>query len=378
MVTNVHFNHAVKSEQNLVEDLVVESLRMYGHNCYYLPRKVIDEDTILGDVSESKFEDAYEVEMYLDGNEGFEGEGELYSKFGIETRESAEFIISRRTWERFVSLDANLATGLRPNEGDLIYFPLSDSLFEIKFVEHKNQFYQLGKLYTFKMSCDLFEYSGEKFDTELDILDTSIELAQAAALELTLADTPTLRDFIQGESISQMVYPGIVISGIVSSWSEDTNKLTVSSIKTTDTGDPATYNTFLTTDVTAGNLEMEASSEGDRIIMSGTGQEGYFIDFEDSTVIVSIPSYITDGTTGTDNIIDHNSNSFLLESGTATDSSEHDYIVVEDSLASRRNITSIASDLTISTDPGAFNLELETDADGIIDFSEGNPFGEAT
>jgi len=378
MATNVHFNHAVKSEQNLVEDLVVESLRMYGHNCYYLPRKVIDEDTILGDVSESKFEDAYEVEMYLDGNEGFEGEGELYSKFGIETRESAEFIISRRTWERFVSLDANLATGLRPNEGDLIYFPLSDSLFEIKFVEHKNQFYQLGKLYTFKMSCDLFEYSGEKFDTELDILDTSIELAQAAALELTLADTPTLRDFIQGESISQIVYPGIVISGIVSSWSEDTNKLTVSSIKTTDSGDPATYNTFLTTDATAGNLEMEASSEGDRIIMSGTGQEGYFIDFEDSTVIVSIPSYITDGTTGTDNIIDHNSNSFLLESGTATDSSEHDYIVVEDSLASRRNITSIASDLTISTDPGAFNLELETDADGIIDFSEGNPFGEAT
>ena len=378
MATNVHFNHAVKSEQNLVEDLVVESLRMYGHNCYYLPRKVIDEDTILGDVSESKFEDAYEVEMYLDGNEGFEGEGELYSKFGIETRESAEFIISRRTWERFVSLDANLATGLRPNEGDLIYFPLSDSLFEIKFVEHKNQFYQLGKLYTFKMSCDLFEYSGEKFDTELDILDTSIELAQAAALELTLADTPTLRDFIQGESISQMVYPGIVISGIVSSWSEDTNKLTVSSIKTTDIGDPATYNTFLATDVTAGNLEMEASSEGDRIVMSGTGQEGYFIDFEDSTAIVSIPSYITDGTTGTDNIIDHNSNSFLLESGTATDSSEHDYIVVEDSLASRRNITSIASDLTISTDPGAFNLDLETDADGIIDFSEGNPFGEAT
>ena len=228
------------------------------------------------------------------------------------------------------------------------------------------------------MSCDLFEYSGEKFDTELDILDTSIELAQAAALELTLADTPTLRDFIQGESISQLVYPGIVISGIVSSWSEDTNKLTVSSIKTTDTGDPATYNTFLTTDVAAGNLEMEASSEGDKIVMSGAGQEGYFIDFEDSTSSIVIPSYITDGTTGTDNIIDHNSNSFLLESGTATDSSEHDYIVVEDSLASRRNITSIASDLTISTDPGAFNLELETDADGIIDFSEGNPFGEAT
>ena len=378
MPTNVFFNQAVKSEQNLVEDLVVESLRMYGHNCYYLPRTIVNEDTILGDAANSSFDDAYEVELYLEGVEGFEGEGDLYSKFGVEVRDQATFIISRRTWERFVSLDVNLVTGLRPNEGDLIYFPLSKSLFEIKFVEHENPFYQLGKLFVFKMSCDLFEYSGEKFDTEIDVLDTNIELAQAAALELTLANTPTLRDFVKGESISQMVYPGIIISGVVSSWSENTNKLTVSSIKTTDTGDPATYNTFLTTDTTLGFIEMEVTSEGDRIVMSGAGQEGYFINFEDHTAEIAIPSYITDGTTGTDNIIDADSNSFLLESGTAVDSTEFDHIVVEDELASRRSITSIASDLTLSTDAGAFNLDLETDADGIIDFSEGNPFGEAT
>ena len=378
MPTNVFFNQAVKSEQNLVEDLVVESLRMYGHNCYYLPRKIINEDTILGEAANSSFEDAYEVEMYIEGTDGFEGEGDLYAKFGVEVRDQATFVISRRTWERFVSLDANLVTGLRPNEGDLVYFPLSKSLFEIKFVEHENPFYQIDKLYVFKMTCDLFEYSGEKFDTEIDVLDTSIELAQAAAVELTLADTPTLRDFVQGESVSQMVYPGIVISGVVSSWSEDTNKLTVSSLKTTDTGDPATYNTFLTTDTTEGNIEMESTSEGDRIIMAGAGQEGYLIDFESGTSSIVIPSYITDGTTGTDNIIDNDSNSFLLEVGTLTDSSAHDYIVVEDSLASRRDISSIASDLTISTDPGAFNLDIETTADGIIDFSEGNPFGEAT
>jgi len=378
MATNVFFNQAVKSEQNLVEDLVVESLRMYGHNCYYLPRKIINEDTILGDAANSSFEDAYEVEMYIEGTDGFEGEGDLYSKFGVEVRDQATFVISRRTWERFVSLDANLVTGLRPNEGDLVYFPLSKSLFEVKFVEHENPFYQIDKLYVFKMTCDLFEYSGEKFDTEIDVLDTSIELAQAASVELTLADTPTLRDFVQGESVSQMVYPGIVVSGVVSSWSEDTNKLTVSSLKTTDTGDPATYNTFLTTDTTSGYIEMEATSEGDNIIMAGAGQEGYFIDFEDGTSTIVIPSFITDGTSGTDNIIDDDSNSFLLESGTLTDSSAHDYIIVEDSLASRRDITSIASDLTISTDPGAFNLDIETTADGIIDFSEGNPFGEST
>ena len=378
MATNVFFSQAVESEQNLVEDLVVESLRMYGHNCFYLPRTIVNENTILGEAANSTFDDAYEVEMYLEGVEGFEGEGDLYSKFGVEVRDSATFVISRRTWERFVSLDVNLATGLRPNEGDLIYFPLSKSLFEIKFVEHENPFYQLGKLFVFKMSCDLFEYSGEKFDTEIDVLDTDIELAQAAAVELTLADTPTIRDFVQGESVSQVVYPGIVISGIVSTWSEDTNKLTVSSLKTTDTGDPATYSSFLTTDTTEGNIEMEATSEGDNIIMAGTGQEGYLIDFESGTAEITIPSFITDGTSGTDNIIDNNSNSFLLESGTAVDSTAFDYIVVEDSLASRRNIISIASDLTISTDPGAFNLDLETDADGIIDFSESNPFGEAT
>ena len=378
MPTNVFFNQAVESEQNLVEDLVVESLRMYGHNCYYLPRTIVNEDTILGDAANSSFDDAYEVEMYLDGVDGFEGEGDLYAKFGVEVRDSATFTISRRTWERFVSLDANLATGLRPNEGDLIYFPLSKSLFEIKFVEHENPFYQLGKLFVFKMTCDLFEYSGEDFDTSIEALDTSVELAQAAAIELTLVDTPTIRDFIQGEAISQLVYPGIVISGVVSSWSEDTNKLTVSSIKTTDTGDPATYNSFLITDTTAGYIEMEATSEGDNIIMAGTGQEGYFINFEDGTAEVIIPSYITDGTTGTDNITDNDGNSFLLETGTVTDSSIYDHIVIEDSLASRRNITSVSSDLTLSTDPGAFNLDIETEADGIIDFSESNPFGEAT
>ena len=378
MTTNVFFNQAVKSEQNLVEDLVVESLRMYGHNCYYLPRTIVNEDTILGDAANSSFDDAYEVEMYLDGVEGFEGEGDLYAKFGVEVRDSATFTISRRTWERFVSLDINLATGLRPNEGDLIYFPLSKSLFEIKFVEHENPFYQLGKLFVFKMTCDLFEYSGEKFDTSLEALDVNVELAQAEAIELTLADTDTFRSFVQGESVSQLVYPSIIISGVVSSWSEDTNKLTVSSIKTTDTGDPATYNSFLTTDTTAGYIEMEATSEGDNIIMAGTGQEGYFINFEGSTAEVIIPSYITDGTTGTDNITDDDGNSFLLETGTVTDSSIYDHIVIEDSLASRRNITSVGSDLTLSTDPGAFNLDIETEADGIIDFSESNPFGEAT
>ena len=376
MATNVFFSQAVQTEQNLVEDLIVESLRMYGHNVYYLPRKIVNEDTILGDAADSSFEDAYEVEMYLEGVEGLEGEGDLYSKFGVEVRDTATFIISRRSWERFVSLDANLATGLRPNEGDLIYFPLSKSVFEIKFVEHENPFYQLGKLYTFKMTCDLFEYSGEDFDTNIEALDTDLELAQAAAIELTLADTPTLRDFVVGETISQQLTPTVVITGTVSAWSETSNKLTVSNIKSNDSsGD---YQSFMVTDTSDGHIEMEDTSRGDKIIL----QTGHFIDFENGTAGVEFPSYITDGSTGTDNI--------NLETGTVVgdfgisletgsgDSSVYDNIVLEDSLASRRSISLIAAEETLPTDAGAFNLEIETDADGIIDFSESNPFGEAT
>ena len=378
MATNVFFSHAVKTEQNLVEDLIVESLRMYGHNCYYLPRNIINEDTILGDAADSSFEDAYEVEMYLEGVEGFEGEGDLYSKFGVEVRDTATFVISKRSWERFISLDANLATGLRPNEGDLIYFPLSKSVFEIKFVEHENPFYQLGKLYTFKMTCDLYEYSGEDFNTGVGALDTDLDLAQTSGIELTLANTPTIRDFVVGETVSQLVTDTIVITGEVMSWSEDTNRLNIGKIKTTDT--TGTYNTFVLTDTTAGRIIAEDTLDGDLIAMSGTGQEGYYIDFEDNTATVTIPSYITDGTTGTDALVQETTtvDRIILESGTGADQSPHDYIAVEDSLASRRSIDTVGSEQELSTDAGAFNLDIETDADGIIDFSEGNPFGDAT
>jgi hypothetical protein len=376
MATNVFFSHAVQTEQNLVEDLIVESLRMYGHNCFYLPRSIVNEDTILGDAADSSFDDAYEVEMYLDGVEGFEGEGDLYSKFGVEVRDTATFVISKRSWERFISLDANLATGLRPNEGDLIYFPLSKSVFEIKFVEHENPFYQMGKLFTFKMTCDLFEYSGEDFNTGVGALDTDLDLAQAAGIELTLADTPTIRDFIVGETVSQLVTDTVVITGEVVSWSETTNKLYISKIQTTDT--TGNYQSFVLTDTTTGRIIAEDTLDGDLIALSGTGQEGYYIDFEDGTATLTIPSYVTDGTTGTDALVLETTtvDRLILESGTGFD--QTGYLSVEDSLASRRSIGSVGSAIELSTDAGAFNLDLETDADGIIDFSEGNPFGDAT
>lgn len=232
MPTNVFFNHAVQTEQHLYEDLVVESLRMYGHETFYLPREIVDEDSILGEDIQSKFGDSYSVEMYIENTDGFEGEGDLFSKFGVQVRDTATFIISLRSWERFISLDSNLATGLRPNEGDLIHFPLSGSLFEIKFVEHENPFYQVGKLFVFKLQCELFEYSGEDFDTGNINIDL-VEDQQAYTIEMTM-NSGGSGTYYANENITL----NSVVVGEVVSWSPSDRKLTIKdNTKTLQVGD---------------------------------------------------------------------------------------------------------------------------------------------
>ena len=227
MPTNVFFNHAVQTEQHLYEDLVVESLRMYGHETFYLPREIVEEDSILGEDIQSKFGDSYSVEMYIENTDGFEGEGDLFSKFGVQVRDTATFIISLRSWERFISLDSNLATSLRPNEGDLIHFPLSGSLFEIKFVEHENPFYQVGKLFVFKLQCELFEYSGEDFDTGNINIDL-VEDQQAYTIEMTMNSSGS-GTYYANENITL----DSTVVGEVVSWSPTDRKLTIKDNTTT-------------------------------------------------------------------------------------------------------------------------------------------------
>ena len=227
MPTNVFFNHSVSTEQQLYEDLVVESLRIYGHETYYLPRQIIEEDTILNEDVQSKFGDAYSVEMYIENAEGFEGEGDLMSKFGVQVRDQATFVISLRTWERFISLDSNLATSFRPNEGDLVYFPLSGSMFEIKFVEHEDPFYQVGKLFVFKLRCELFEYSQEDFDTSVIAID-QIEDEQAYSLSMTMG-SGNAKDYVANENLTKS---GTVVAEAVSC-NQPTSKLLAKDIITT-------------------------------------------------------------------------------------------------------------------------------------------------
>jgi len=252
MPTNVFFNHAVGSEQNLVEDLVVESLRLYGHEVYYLPRKIVDEDSLLGEDPSSKFDDAYMVEMYIENTEGFEGEGDLLSKFGVEVRDQCTFVLAKRTWDRFISLDHNLVTTFRPQEGDLVYFPLGNQVFEIRFVEHENPFYQLGKIFVFKLSCETFEYSHEEIDVGIAELD-NIEDQFSYQVQMTLTDGGT-GTFQVGETVTQTVATGYTVTGNVVKWEGNTRKLYINNIKYSDTGVPTTYNMFKKTEGNAGNV----------------------------------------------------------------------------------------------------------------------------
>lgn len=223
MPTNVYFNHAVQTEQHLYEDLVVESLRFYGHDVLYLPRTIVEEDSILNDDVQSTFGDAYSVEMYLENVEGFEGEGDLVSKFGVQIQEEATFILSLRTWERFISLDSNLATSLRPNEGDLIYFPLTGSMFEINFVEDQDPFFQMSKMFVFKMRCSLFSYGGEDFDT-----GTAADLVEAdSAYTIELTMNTGSGNYIHGENLTTVIDSATVTVGEVVLWQPQSRKLTI-------------------------------------------------------------------------------------------------------------------------------------------------------
>ena len=220
MATNRYFKQKVRSEQNLFEDLVIESLQMFGQDVYYLPREIVNKDKIFLDDVPSRFSDAYKVEMYIENTEGFEGEGDLFTKFGIELRDQATFIVSRKRWVQLVGKRLEVAN-FRPREGDLIYLPMSESMFEIRRVETETPFYQLKDLPTFRLQCELFEYSGEDFDTGVDtIQDVETENSFKYHLEL---DSGGGR-FIQGETVTQ-VFDTYNMTGEVAFASDSANTL---------------------------------------------------------------------------------------------------------------------------------------------------------
>ena len=252
MPTNVYFDTGTKPEQHLYEDLMIEQLRIYGQDVFYIPRTLVKEDELFGEDTLSKFDDAYQIEMYFENVEGYEGEKEIMSKFGLQMNEDVTFVVARRRFEQLVSHDSNLIVKTRPNEGDLVYFPKVKKVFEISFVDHDDPFYQIHNVPAFKLKCKTFEYSGEDIDTgitEIDAIETD-------------------------NSLDQLVY-----------------QITMEQSSST------TYNEGLELEDGTGNLEQEGSTDnligenetgGDQIVLE-TGdyiiQEGYVVDTIDENAM---------------------------------------------------------------------------------------------
>ena len=306
MPRNVYFSQAVKSEQNLYEDLIIESLGIYGQDVYYIPRTLVNRDNILGEDPASKFDDAYLMEMYIENTEGFEGAGDLYSKFGLEIRDDATFIVSRRRWESRIGVFSSNLVDPRPQEGDLIFLPMTNSFFEISFVEDDSPFYQLSNLPVYKMQCQLFEFNDEEFDTGVAEIDTkTAQSAYQLSMDINITGG---NHYEVGETVRQTVSTGVVVFGEVvarTKVSDTISQIYVANIGVTGSTE---YKTFIQSNSVA-------------LIGDNTAYVGYINAIYDS---------IADTTSGR----------------------------------------------VLSTDKSAQNMDFEIDADGFIDFSESNPFGD--
>jgi len=196
MARNTYFSQGSVGEKDLYEDMVVEALGIYGQDVYYIPRDIISSDDIINETIESKFTDSYLVEMYIENTDGFDGDSDLLGKFGLEIRDQVSLIVARRSFSR-ATRGSDM---VRPKEGDLIYIPLSKSLFELKFVEHEQPFYQLNNLVVYKLQCELFEYRGEDIDTGLGLID-DVQTIHEATTSIGITYTSTTK-FEIGEEVN--------------------------------------------------------------------------------------------------------------------------------------------------------------------------------
>lgn len=309
MPRNVYFSQAVKSEQNLYEDLIIESLGIYGQDVYYIPRTIVNRDSILNEDPASTFDDAFLMEMYIENAEGFEGEGDLYSKFGLQIKDTATFIVSRRRWDDRVGPFSSQVENPKPMEGDLVFLPMTNSFFEINFVEDEQPFYQLSNLPVYKLECSLFEYNDEDFETGVESIDTA---TAKAAYQLPMDITITGGNhFTVGEIVEQIITPAsggtpaVRVFGEVQQRTKSSDilsKIWVSNIGSDGTTETKTFTTGATI----------------------TGKESGF-----TGTIATIYSDVTNQT------------------GTSW-----------------------------AADEESQNVDFEITADGFIDFSESNPFGD--
>ena len=179
MALNPHFLQGSRGEQRLIQSLVNEHLKIYGIDVTFIPRKFVNQSTIIEEVTASKFDDNFLIEAYVENYDGYAGAGDVLTKFGMSLRDEVTLVISKERFEEFIApfmdADDDIELSSRPREGDLVFFPLGQRLFEIKFVEHEEPFYQLGSNYVYKLKCELFEYEDEVIDTSIEAIDTQVD-----------------------------------------------------------------------------------------------------------------------------------------------------------------------------------------------------------
>ena len=274
---NFYFSDKVRSEQNLYEDIIIESLKMYGQDVYYLPRTLIGEDKILGDEVPARFGSAHKIEMYIENTEGFDGEGDLFTRFGVEIRDEATLIVSRRRWIQQVQRLDETVSSVRPLEGDMIYLPLSHKLFQITHVEHEQPFYQLSNLPVFKLRVQLAEYSDEDLDTGITEIDEGERIVGFTYI-LTLDASEASSTFTVGDTIQQNLATS-TITGEVSLWQSSTLQLHIVHTGSTDGNFhewiPGTISNISVTPTTTHTV----ASVGESMKQSANEQNNQFEDF---------------------------------------------------------------------------------------------------
>ena len=270
MALNTYFSQGTTGEQDLTQSLVNEQIKMFGKNVYYIPRTLVKNDTVFGEDTMSKFDDAFEIEAFIEDNSGFRGDGDMFTKFGVQIADQVTFVISRTRFTEAVDDNTTLIVEGRPNEGDLVYFPLANKIFEIQFVEYEVPFFTLGKQYTWGLRCELFQYSDEDIDTGITEVD-AIEVNYANAISVNVAEGGS------GDFVAEEIVTGgnSNVTATVKSWNSATRQLVVYnrsgifSIPETLTGNTssaawtsATYNTLNNTnDESQSNWAIETQSD---------------------------------------------------------------------------------------------------------------------
>jgi len=402
------------SEKRLYEDLIIEGLQIYGHDCYYLPRTLVNRDIILGEDVSSKFTQAALIEMYMETTEGFAGQQEIINKFGLEIREDTTFTVAKRRWQNAVDDPHTLIVEGRPNEGDIIYMPLMNSFFEIQFVEDQEPFFQLGNLPVYKLRVTRWEYSSEKLDTGITDVDaaedkyTLDQLAHQFSLEQGLFNataSATVTDYavssitvnyagegytsaptvtisapgtpvratatanlsgdgvntisVTNGGIGYLTAPTVTITG--GGGSGATAEATVSgqvvtAITVTNAGSGYTSTPTVTVEdvPTATNASATANIDNDGSVVSITIDNG-------GTAYTSTPTITLSASQGT--------GALVLENDSVT--GETNYFLNED--YNIQTQSPYADNLDLDTAAG---FDTASTADDILDFTERNPFGE--